>query len=148
MPGAEGGTVLDRREDPERPELLLRCGASGPEIWLPGRHLLAVFELDAEWLVFTDHDIPEEELLEICLVSEGRIADRASLAFPGWTSAGIDPVREGGPRFGFDFPPGRRWRLEIGARPTLIRRRLGVHRDGRWWSRLWLAQVARDAESP
>jgi hypothetical protein len=149
MGDAAGWQVLERREGPDGPLLhLRRDGAAGADIWVPGRHVLAAFAVDEEWIVFSDHDIPQEELLEVSLVSGGGITERASLAFPGWASAGIVPERLGARVFGFDFPAGRRWRLELGARPALVRPRLGVHRDGRWLSRLWLSRVPGRAESP
>jgi hypothetical protein len=148
MAEVAGWQVLERREGPDGPALRLRCAASGPALWVPGRHVLAVFAVGDEWIVFSDHDIPQEELLELSLVSAGVIAERVSLAFPGWTSAGITPERLGERVFGFDFPAGRRWRLEFGARAALVRLRLGVHRDGRWLSRFWLSSARGGTESP
>lgn len=145
---AAGWTVPERREGPDGPVLRLRCDDHGPELWVPGRHVLAVFAVGPEWIVFSDHDIPHEELLEVSLVSGGAIAERASLAFPGWASAGIVPERLDTRLFGFDFPAERRWRLELGARPALVRPRLGVQRHGRWLARLWLSSRKRRAESP
>ncbi|PKQ11549.1 MAG: hypothetical protein CVT70_13670 [Alphaproteobacteria bacterium HGW-Alphaproteobacteria-1] len=140
--------VLDHREQSEEPEMRVRCGPSGPELWVPGRHVLAVFEVGAEWLLFADHDSPFEESLEICLLSRVGVVDQVSLAFFGWASAGIVPERIAERVFGFAFPATRRWRLEVGARLAPVRPRLGVHRHGRWLSRLWLSGAGRDAESP
>jgi hypothetical protein len=97
MAEVAGWQVLERREGPDGPALRLRCAASGPALWVPGRHVLAVFAVGDEWIVFSDHDIPQEELLELSLVSAGVIAERVSLAFPGWTSAGFSALT---------FPPG------------------------------------------
>ncbi len=141
--------VIDRRtEHGHCPELLLQCDASGPAIWVPGRHVLAVFEVGAEWLLFADHDMPFEESLEICLLSRMGVVDQVSVAFFGWASAGIVPERNAERVFGFAFPATRRWRLEVGARPAPVRPRLGVHRHGRWLSRLWLSGAGQGAESP
>lgn len=140
--------VLERREQPEGPVMRVKCGDTGPDLWVPGRHVLAVFEAGAEWLLFADHDSPFEESLEICLLSPSDILDRVTLAFIGWASAGIVPRREGARVFAFEFPEGRHWRLDVGARPALVRPRIGVHRDGRWRSRLWLSRAQGGAESP
>jgi hypothetical protein len=149
MGGAGDWQVLDRREGPDGPVLdLRRDHGAGPVVRVPGRCLLAAFAVDDEWVLFSDHDIPQEETLEVSLVSGGGVAERASLAFPGWASAGIAPERLGARVFGFAFPAGRRWRLELGARPALVRPRLGVHREGRWLSRLWFSRASRGAESP
>ncbi|MFB9151002.1 hypothetical protein [Roseovarius ramblicola] len=145
---AAGWQVLERREGPDGPVLRLRCDDPGPELWVPGRHVLEVFAVGEEWIVFSDHDIPHEELLELSLVSGGDIVEQASLAFPGWASAGIVPERLAPRVFGFDFPAGRRWRLELGRRPALVRPRLGVDRHGRWRARLWLSSARFAAECP
>jgi len=135
--------VLDRRaSDANGPELLLQCDSECPALWVPGRHVLAVFEVGAEWLTFADHDSPFEEALEICLLSRFDILDHVSLAFFGWASAGIVPERIAERAFAFEFPVARRWRLEVDARSAPVRPRLGVHRKGRWLSRLWLSRVS------
>lgn len=132
--------VLDRREHPERPELRIRCDGAGPDVWVPGRHVLADFSVGGGCLVFSVHDIPDEELLEICLLIDGEIADRVSLAFPAWSDGGIVPKRSGESVFNFEFPQDRTWRLEVAAVARIVWPRLGVHRDGRWRSRLVLSR--------
>jgi hypothetical protein len=148
MDNGQTWQVLDHREQSEEPEMRVRCGPSGPELWVPGRHVLAVFEVGTEWLLFADHDNPFEESLEICLLSRMGVVDQVSVAFFGWASAGIVPERIAERVFGFAFPATRRWRLEVGARPAPVRPRLGVHRHGRWLSRLWLSGAGQGAESP
>lgn len=124
----------------EWPETPARLGAAGPEVLVPGRHLLATFEVGPEWLVFSVHDIPFEELLEICLVTGEGIIDRVSLGFLSGSDDGIFPQRRAACVFAFAFPEGRCWRLEVTAQARFVRPRLGVYCDGRWFSRLLLCR--------
>lgn len=102
--------------------------------------MLADFAVGDGCVVFSVHDIPDEELLEICLLVNGEIADRVSLAFPAWSDGGIAPERGGESVFTFEFPQGRAWRLEVAAAARIVWPRPGVHRDGRWRSRLVLSR--------
>lgn len=124
----------------EWPETPARLGAAGPEVLVPGRHVLATFEIGVEWLVFSEHDILFEELLEICLVTGEGIIDRVGLGFLSCSGDGIFPQRRAACVFAFAFPEGRCWCLEVAAQARFVRPRLGVYRDGHWRSRLLLCR--------
>jgi hypothetical protein len=142
IPMQDRWQILEHCAHSDMPGMRLCFGEEGSDVWVPGRHVLAVFSVGSDWLVFADHDSPYEEGLEICLVSQWQIVDQASLGHAGWASAGIVPERLESRVFGFEFPSQRHWKLEVGTLPALVRPRQGVDRCGRWRSRLWLSNVS------
>lgn len=131
------GSVLEARESAEGAEARVHLDRRGWSLWLPGRFLEASVTHDAAEILFLTHGILNEEQLEICLVEDGRLSERLSLAFAG----GADDVTDIVPVPGgvtFCFPASRGWRLEVLEAPRLMRPRSGVYRHNGLRGRLLL----------
>jgi hypothetical protein len=102
---------------------------------VPGCDLEAQLETDAGVLLFTTHDTPFEEILEIVLISpEGALTDNASIFWPSTTGT-FQNLRVIGPsQVQFDFFGTRPWSVTVYNRPRLrlpvpfLSEPLGVHR--------------------
>jgi hypothetical protein len=117
------------------PRARLRRGGNDTGTVLPGAVLEAQLAADAGWLLFTTHDTPFEEQLDIILIDRSyRIVDVASLYGPYTTGTFRNLAIESGESVLFDFFGDHVWRVTLLDRPRFrlplarLGEPAGVHR--------------------
>lgn len=87
---------------------------------VPGTVLEAQIAVDGGWLLFTTHDIPAEEGLEISLIDRScKLVDSAALYWPYATGTFKNLVLASEDTVTFDFFGDHRWRVKVFGAPRL-----------------------------